>query len=75
VINQLNQLDGIEIDNAMLFRSKSVTMGIPASKCGLEHKKLGRSMSEPSDKQRPQVQPNSSRYKTELCRPFEENGK
>ncbi|XP_054713307.1 mRNA decay activator protein ZFP36L2-A-like isoform X2 [Uloborus diversus] len=41
-----------------------------------EHRKLDRSISEPVDKTqnlRP-AQPNSSRYKTELCRPFEENG-
>ncbi|XP_015921719.1 mRNA decay activator protein ZFP36L1 isoform X2 [Parasteatoda tepidariorum] len=40
-----------------------------------EHRKLDRSVSEPVSQQttRP-VQSNSSRYKTELCRPFEENG-
>lgn len=40
-----------------------------------EHKKLDRSLSEPAEnQQRAQVIQNSSRYKTELCRPFEENG-
>lgn len=42
---------------------------------GRSHRKLDRSQSEPVQQQ--QVQPsqsNSSRYKTELCRPFEENG-
>ncbi|RWS31211.1 zinc finger protein 36: C3H1 type-like 1 [Leptotrombidium deliense] len=44
-----------------------------------EHKKLDRSMSEPAEKllantSRPANQANSSRYKTELCRSFEENG-
>lgn len=37
----------------------------------LESRKLERSASEPD---RRAVQSNSSRYKTELCRPFEENG-
>lgn len=44
----------------------------------LLHKKLDRSMSEPADKlllaARQATQANSNRYKTELCRPFEENG-
>lgn len=51
-----------------------------------DHRKLDRSYSEPCDRtmnnnanlntQQPQKQPavNSSRYKTELCRPFEESG-
>lgn len=39
-----------------------------------EHKKLDRSMSEPAEKVQRQSQVASSRYKTELCRPFEENG-
>lgn len=42
------------------------------------HRKLDRSQSEPVQQQlQPQLQPgssNSSRYKTELCRPYEENG-
>lgn len=38
-----------------------------------EHRKLDRSISEPAEKPRPN-QANSSRYKTELCRPFEESG-
>lgn len=44
----------------------------------IEHKKLDRSLSEPVESQQQraqqQVAQNSSRYKTELCRPFEENG-
>ncbi|XP_035227239.1 mRNA decay activator protein ZFP36L2-A-like isoform X2 [Stegodyphus dumicola] len=42
-----------------------------------EHRKLDRSISEPVDRSQQTVRPvqsNSSRYKTELCRPFEENG-
>ncbi|KAF8796013.1 mRNA decay activator protein ZFP36L1 like protein [Argiope bruennichi] len=42
-----------------------------------EHRKLDRSISEPVDKSQQtlkQAPPNSSRYKTELCRPFEESG-
>ncbi|GFQ73189.1 mRNA decay activator protein ZFP36L1 [Trichonephila clavata] len=42
-----------------------------------EHRKLDRSISEPVDKSLQtlkQAPPNSSRYKTELCRPFEESG-
>jgi hypothetical protein len=42
-----------------------------------EHRKLDRSVSEPADRSQSNVRPappNSSRYKTELCRPFEENG-
>ncbi|RWS16554.1 zinc finger protein 36: C3H1 type-like 1 [Dinothrombium tinctorium] len=43
-----------------------------------EHRKLDRSLSEPAEKMalnaRTGNQTNSSRYKTELCRPFEENG-
>ncbi|XP_013784261.1 mRNA decay activator protein ZFP36L1-like [Limulus polyphemus] len=40
--------------------------------CGpKEHRRLDRSFSEPATKP---TQANSSRYKTELCRPFEENG-
>lgn len=43
------------------------------------HRRLDRSHSEPVTERRmspqqPQTQPNSSRYKTELCRPFEESG-
>ena len=38
-----------------------------------DHKKLDRSLSEPAERAQ-QVNQNSSRYKTELCRPFEENG-
>lgn len=39
------------------------------------HKKLDRAMSEPGDRNQAKAsQANSSRYKTELCRPFEENG-
>ncbi|KAG8186458.1 hypothetical protein JTE90_009217 [Oedothorax gibbosus] len=38
-----------------------------------EHRKLDRSVSEPVDNKQRQT-PNSSRYKTELCRPFEESG-
>ena len=48
----------------------------------LSHKKLDRSLSEPAEKlamngnssSARTTQGNSSRYKTELCRPFEENG-
>lgn len=42
-----------------------------------QHRKLDRSLSEPVGDYRPPKGPNinSSRYKTELCRPFEENGK
>lgn len=42
-----------------------------------EHRKLDRSVSEPADRSQINLRPapsNSSRYKTELCRPFEENG-
>uniref|UniRef100_A0A4W3K490 mRNA decay activator protein ZFP36 n=1 Tax=Callorhinchus milii TaxID=7868 RepID=A0A4W3K490_CALMI len=41
-----------------------------------ENKFRDRSFSETGERclQKPQVQVNSSRYKTELCRPFEENG-
>lgn len=42
-----------------------------------EHRKLDRSVSEPADRSQVnlrQAPPNSSRYKTELCRPYEENG-
>lgn len=42
-----------------------------------EHRKLDRSVSEPADRSQSNLRPippNSSRYKTELCRPFEENG-
>lgn len=42
-----------------------------------EHRKLDRSVSEPADRSQACLRPpppNSSRYKTELCRPFEENG-
>ena len=42
-----------------------------------EHRKLDRSVSEPADRSQANLRPappNSSRYKTELCRPFEENG-
>lgn len=57
----------------------------PSSVTSREHRKLDRSMSEPVERalsaqqqqaqqQRPGGQANSSRYKTELCRPFEENG-
>lgn len=38
------------------------------------HRKLDRSMSEPGDRNQAKTQTNSSRYKTEMCRPFEENG-
>ncbi|XP_076314199.1 mRNA decay activator protein ZFP36L1-like [Tachypleus tridentatus] len=38
-----------------------------------EHHKLDRSLSEPVSQSK-LIQANSSRYKTELCRPFEENG-
>lgn len=37
-----------------------------------EPRKLDRALSEPADRRA--AQSNSSRYKTELCRPFEENG-
>lgn len=47
-----------------------------------QHRKLDRSLSEPVDRsgqqqqqQQRAAQANSSRYKTELCRPFEESGK
>lgn len=42
-----------------------------------EHRKLDRSVSEPADRSQVSLRsapPNSSRYKTELCRPYEENG-
>lgn len=42
-----------------------------------EHRKLDRSVSEPADRSQSNLRPippNSSRYKTELCRPYEENG-
>lgn len=51
----------------------------PNSPKSATHKKLDRSLSEPVEKlskysTNGRSQANSSRYKTELCRPFEENG-
>lgn len=51
----------------------------PTSLSSEAHKKLDRSLSEPVEKfskcsNNGRSQANSSRYKTELCRPFEENG-
>lgn len=61
--------------HAALCHSMSVTIGQKTPALLGEHKKLDRSMSEPAEKvQRQPSQANSSRYKTELCRPFEENG-
>jgi hypothetical protein len=51
----------LSVNNVLLSHGKS------------EHRKLDRSISEPAEKARP-TQANSSRYKTELCRPFEESG-
>lgn len=52
------------------------SLSVKAQQTLVEHKKLDRSLSEPAENQlqRAQVIQNSSRYKTELCRPFEENG-
>eukprot|EP00918_Siedleckia_nematoides_P062820 GHVU01136862.1.p1 GENE.GHVU01136862.1~~GHVU01136862.1.p1 ORF type:complete len:407 (+),score=44.41 GHVU01136862.1:102-1223(+) len=55
-----------------------VSFGSPGAPPGLSSipavKKLDRSMSEPAGEKLPKQNVNSSRYKTELCRPFEESG-
>uniref|UniRef100_A0A1W7R929 Zinc finger protein 36, C3H1 type-like 2-A n=1 Tax=Hadrurus spadix TaxID=141984 RepID=A0A1W7R929_9SCOR len=58
-------------------KSTTNTCSSPTSE---QHRKLDRSLSEPVDRSRGQTasissnQANSSRYKTELCRPYEESG-
>lgn len=71
MLNKLNNTSTICLNDASLLTTTTNNQG---------HRKLDRSLSEPVDRsssaaqQQRNNQGNSSRYKTELCRPFEENG-
>jgi len=72
--------DSLTLLNNKLNQTSLLQMAVNASlteakRNGHHHRKLDRSQSEPVDPIRGGVIPaNSSRYKTELCRPYEENG-
>uniref|UniRef100_A0A0B7B7D2 C3H1-type domain-containing protein n=1 Tax=Arion vulgaris TaxID=1028688 RepID=A0A0B7B7D2_9EUPU len=75
--NQLNFLMDITLSaNNLPSEAMSSSSTVPASRDSTSpHRKLDRSWSDnDNDKNGSQRSVNSSRYKTELCRPFEESG-